>query len=66
MLADNSKINPNTELEIDVPRKKQVFLDIILTTLVEGVPMSDEEISDEVSTFVLAVRLFLSTNIYCI
>lgn len=33
----------------------------MLTTLIDGVPMSDNEISDEVSTFVFAVS-FLSNN----
>lgn len=49
----------NAEQKIDngEPKKKQVFIDMMLTTLFDGKSMSDEEISDEVSTFVFAVSI---------
>lgn len=56
LLADSNNNVQNGE-DIDVPKRKQVFIDMMLTTAIDGVPMSDNEISDEVSTFVFAVSL---------
>lgn len=50
--------SPNEEDDSEhTARKKMVFLDIMLTSSIDGVTMNDDEINDEVSTFVFAVNI---------
>lgn len=56
-LLANQINNPDSQDEMDFLKKKKVFLDILLTSSVDGVAMTDEEISDEVSMFVFAVNI---------
>lgn len=53
LAARNNNVTA-TESE-DKPRKRTAFLDMLLTATVDGRPLTDQEIGDEVSTFVFAV-----------
>lgn len=46
------------------PKRRPVFLDMMLSATVDGVPLTDQEIGDEVSTFVFAVRRILNRVMY--
>lgn len=49
---DSFSNNPKDPLKIDDNfKQKKTFLDTLLTASVDGVPLNDTEISDEVSTF---------------
>lgn len=66
LLADgnNNQSQSQSEEDLDGPKKRQVFIDVLLTTMIDGRPMSDSEISDEVSTFFFAVRFIFLITIY--
>lgn len=60
LIAAQQKENNNDSTKEDdemAPKRRPVFLDLMLTTTVDGVPLTDQEIGDEVSTFVFAVRI---------
>lgn len=54
LLDEFSKSSADPAQSDDSPKQKRAFLDTLLATSVNGVPLTDTEISDEVSTFVFA------------
>ena len=47
--------SPSNHVDEFIPKGKFSFLDLLLTTRVDGKPLTQEEIRDEVSTFLFAV-----------
>lgn len=56
-LLQNNNKSPSSNIKDDIGTKKKcVFLDVLLQSTIDGKPLTDDDIIDEVETFLLGVR----------
>lgn len=58
-LINNGNAGGRIGMEADKSKKKFAFLDMLLNTTLNGVPLSHREIREEVDTFMFAVCMFV-------
>lgn len=65
LLKNNGNVSEKCNENIDYGMtKKMAFLDILLQSTIDGVPLSNTEIREEVDTFLFAVSIFFYVLIY--
>lgn len=63
-LTEKQDENDNTLDEIGI-RKKRAFLDLLLHSTINGKPLTDLEIREEVETFIFGVNSFMRSHFLC-
>jgi cytochrome P450 family 4 len=50
----------NSEEVVDDQKKKKALLDLLLTTTIDGKPLTNSDIREEIDTFIFEVESFIN------